>query len=177
MYTTEEENAIFNYVSETPPSINKILRGEQKIKKLKELKEYVTLIQAFRKTKSEKELTLYRGIDPSYLPNSENFTILSLISTMEEIGDTFDFTDENNQIILKINIPVGVPIIDIHDINIKYHDEFPDSGREIILLPGKINITDIETINDKYGNYSLISCNYEILESVELIIERILSKI
>jgi hypothetical protein len=187
IYTKEEDLAILNYTQETPPSINMALRGE--IKEEERIDEYICLINAFLKNRTDEEMISYRGIDHPL--NGDYIINEGLLSTTDEITNALHFCSEDeDKNILSIIIPKGTFYINIGDIDVKYHDLFIEKeGGEIILLPGKLTI--LETIVeyefkgmmndgenyvktfDENNKYNLIVCQYEQLESIEDTIKRL----
>ena len=188
MYTNSECLAILNYARETPPYINMFLRSEISLENRQD--EYITLINAFSKNKTSKDMIAYRGIDHNYFSFEEYFINLFLISTTDELINALHFTNDEFKVVLKIHIPSDTPIINIGDIDEEHHRYFVDhDGGEDILLPGLFKVTDVELKYTPIGYqeingvlceevdfnkpYYMITCNYKQLETIEEVISRI----
>jgi hypothetical protein len=190
-YTQDEEKAIFNYTQESPPSINMVLRNEIKIKSKKELNEYLNFLNAFNKNKTDEDRILYRGVDINIDFNDNYITNLGFISTSDEKVCALHFSSDYDKVLLQINVPCDTPVINIGDIDIKYHQYFLEyDGGEEIFLPGRFKIIDFvnkfeskgfnylgEEQFDENKPYTLIICDYEQLEAIEDTLYRLYNQI
>lgn len=145
-FNKDEFESIIRYTQETPSTINCLLRGD-KIKLYRRYKKFC---------------------------NNE-FIIDNLISTTDELYVASYFTSENIiKTILKITLPKGIPILNIRLLSHKYTRFILDELTEMILLPGKFNITGIKLEND----LNIIECQYsqyrDIMSTLNLLSDRII---
>lgn len=150
---SEEQEAVVSYIQSTPPLINEFLRGSYKDVTLEERDEFALMIDAFRHNSTIEEKQVYRGIMRHYLEDTKVFYQDFLISTTDEPINAFHFSDEDYpKVLLIINIPENTPVIDIGDLDEKYHRDFLETeGGEEIFPPEKLTVTKVENLHMESG--------------------------
>lgn len=185
-----ESSVIMQYTQESPPSINFILRGDSIPIYKGQIKRFIAMIESFSKLElSEDEVVVYRGIhidDISIVDNE--FITDHLISTTDELDVAQKFAGEDTshssgslilsgRTILKITLPVGIPILYIGLLSHKYTRFLLEGGEEMILLPGKFTITDVKVENDT----NIIECRYsqyrDVNSTLDLLLDRVIDMI
>jgi len=143
-FTQEQRDAILWYVSETPPTINYILRDENtEIYDEEKQLAYDMINLIYNTPVTTKPLTLYRGIPDVKL--EDDFIDYALISTSLDKDMALNFTI-NGKYLYKIIVEVGTPYLYIPK-------EFGfQQESEVILQPGSFKYikTKNNTITVKY---------------------------
>lgn len=108
-----------------------MLRGRKEIKESEKLNEVISLLSFFSK-ESEKEFTVYRGLEIEKYMNLVYPYPFSTFRFKEEVEEWIGWKDDirKNKIILEIRVKKGE----------KYFEINSDEGNEIVLLSGKLEV-------------------------------------